>query len=57
MDAAYWRIEQVASHFDGSVNTVRRWIATGQLRAVKAGGLRIPIVELERFIAAQGEAD
>ena len=54
MDAAYWRIEQVASHFDGSVNTVRRWIATGQLRAVKAGGLRIPIVELERLHCGPG---
>ena len=51
--AEYWRIEQVAVHFDVSANTVRRWIAAGKLRAVSAGGTRIPIEEVGRFAIEQ----
>ncbi len=47
--ASHWRIEQVAVHFDVSVSTVRRWIAAGRLRAIKAGGLRVPADEIDRF--------
>ena len=47
----HWRIEQVAAHLDVSANTVRRWIARGELRAVRAGGVRISVVEVRRFTA------
>ncbi len=49
----YWPVERVATHFDVSVNTVRRWISTGRLHAVRAGGLRISTHEIERFASAQ----
>ena len=47
----YWRIERVATYFDVSANTVRRWIAAGKLQALRAGGTRIPIDEVRRFAA------
>ena len=53
----YWRVERVAAHFDVSVNTVRRWIGAGRLTAVRAGGVRVSLAEIERFAADQAPGD
>ena len=47
----YWSPEEVAEIFRVHVVTVRRWIAGGQLNAIRlpGGGYRIPQSELDRL--------
>jgi excisionase family DNA binding protein len=49
----YWSPEEVAEIFRVHVVTVRRWIAGGQLNAIRlpGGGYRIPQSELDRLCA------
>ena len=46
-------VKQIAEHLNVHVNTVRRWLESGQLHGVNLGGStgwRIRQSELERFL-------
>lgn len=47
----YWSVDEVAQSFGCHANTVRRWVASGLLPALKVGGLiRIAESEVQAFI-------
>ncbi len=56
-DFSYMTVAQVAERLQVSANTVRRWIADGELAAAyldsRRGGYRVAPDELERFVAAR----
>ena len=51
----YWSIKEVAEYLEVSPRTVQRWVAKGQLPAVKIGRrlVRIPRQAVRAFIARQ----
>jgi excisionase family DNA binding protein len=53
MDAErYWTPEEIAERLKINVRTVRRWISSKQLKAIRAGKQwRVPDNELRAFIA------
>ena len=50
-EAQYWTAEELADLYRVHVATVRRWIANGQLRAIRlpGGNFRIPQAEVDRL--------
>jgi len=52
-DSKHWTPEEIAGIFRVHVVTVRRWIAAGQLGAIRlpGGGYRIPQAEFDRLCA------
>ena len=52
-NSKHWAAEEIAEIFSVHVVTVRRWIAGGQLGAIRLpeGGYRIPESELDRLCA------
>ena len=52
-DSKHWTPEEIAGIFRIHVATVRRWIAAGQLGAIRlpGGGYRIPQAEFDRLCA------
>ena len=52
-NSKHWTPEEIAEIFRVHVVTVRRWIAAGQLGAIRlpGGGYRIPQSELDRLSA------
>ena len=53
---SFYSIAEVAKHLKISQKSVRRYIASGELRAIKVGGAyRIPIDALEAFLNAGNE--
>ena len=52
-DSKHWTPEEIAGIFRVHVITVRRWIAAGQLGAIRlpGGGYRIPQAEFDRLCA------
>jgi excisionase family DNA binding protein len=50
-NAKHWTTEEISEFLRVHVATVRRWIAAGQLGAIRlpGGGYRIPQSELDRL--------
>ena len=50
-NSKHWTPEEIAEILKVHVVTVRRWIAAGQLGAIRlpGGGYRIPAIEVERL--------
>jgi excisionase family DNA binding protein len=53
----YWTPKEIADHFSVSEETVRRYVRTKQLRAIRFGGnVRIPDGALREFIEKQNSS-
>jgi excisionase family DNA binding protein len=51
-DQAFWTAGELAQHLRVDVTTVRRWISSGDLPALRVGkSLRIPAAAVEDFVA------
>lgn len=56
--AKLYRVDDVAEMLDVTPDTVRRWIANGQLRGVRVGGQwRVPASAVDKFLDPDPIAD
>ena len=58
LERAAYRVDEVATLLGVSARTVRRWLAAGELRSVRLGGVvLIPTAELDTVLAPQREKE
>lgn len=50
MSEKFYTVEEVADYFSVKISTVRGWIKSGRMKAVKIAGYRIPQSAIDEFI-------